>query len=85
LICIFAELWGDTRDDHIYGHIKTGHNSYYGHIPMLAIMPHTTLAINMVFMGFSLKNSTNADQQPKQFLKIWKWYTVIAKTNLLPK
>jgi hypothetical protein len=85
LICIFAELREDNRDDHIYGHIKTGHNSYYGHFPTLAIMARPIMAINMVFMGVSSKNSKNADQLPKRFLKIYKWSKIMAITNLSPK
>ena len=39
----------------------------------MAIMAHIVMAIHMVFMGVSSKNSKNADQQSKRFLKIWKW------------
>ena len=39
----------------------------------MAIMAHIVMAIHMVFMGVSSKDSKNADQHSKWFLKIWKW------------
>jgi hypothetical protein len=54
-------------------HMKMVHNSYHGHFPILAAMARLIIAINVVFMGASSKYSKNADQQPKQFLRIYKW------------
>ena len=41
----------DAHEDHMYGHIKTGHNRHYGHFLIFAVMAHLNMAINMVFIG----------------------------------
>ena len=84
-MCFYAELHGDTHDDHIYGHIKMGHNSHYGHFPILAIMAGLNIAINVVFMGIFSKYSNNADQQWNRIPKKRKRWKVMAKINLSPK
>ena len=55
LICIFALFRKDTHEDYIYDHIKTGHNSHYGHLLKLAVMSSIEMAINMVFIGVFFK------------------------------
>jgi hypothetical protein len=54
-LLIFAELPRVIHKDHIYGRIKMGYNSYYGHFPILTAISHLNIAINMVFMDVSLK------------------------------
>jgi hypothetical protein len=41
-------------EGHIYFSVK-GHNSHYGHFPILAITSRIEMAINMVFMRVYLK------------------------------